>query len=235
MPTQHEVKRLTNVYRDYRQDSATQQRWSRQNPGNRFILRERREAMQHWLERGQIWPLAGRRILDVGCGSGYVLASLLPMGASANLLHGVDLLPERITAAQRRFPACRFECTNAEELPYPDDHFDLVLAFTLFSSILDRRMARGVAEEMERVLGPEGAILWYDFRYNNPRNVHVQGMTRQGIASLFPDFRFHLRSITLLPLLARRLGPLTSLLYPALTRLPWLRTHYIGLLHKQGP
>ena len=232
MPTSHEVKRLKDVYGRYRQDDAVRQRWDAQNPGNRAIFRERREAIARWLQRGQMWPIGQKRILDVGCGSGRVLAGLLPLGASGSLLHGVDLLPERIEAAQKHFPNCHFKCTNAEELPYPDGHFDLVLAFTLFSSILDLQMARNVASEIGRVLQPAGAVLWYDFRYNNPRNANVRGMSRRRIAHIFLDYDAQLETITLLPPLARRLGFLTGWLYPTLAAVPWLRTHYIGLLNK---
>jgi hypothetical protein len=93
-------------------------------------------------------------------------------------------------------------------------------------------MARNVAREVSRVLKPGGAIVWYDFIYNNPRNPHVRGMKRSDLLNLFPEFQFGLHKITLLPPLSRRLGPLTSVLYPALAAIPWLRTHYLGLLHK---
>jgi hypothetical protein len=93
-------------------------------------------------------------------------------------------------------------------------------------------MASNVAREIDRVLAHGGAIVWYDFRYNNPWNPHVRGMRRQNIQSLFPGYTLHLKTLTLLPPLARRLGHLTSSLYPLLSSLPFLRTHYLGLLIK---
>lgn len=93
-------------------------------------------------------------------------------------------------------------------------------------------MAHNVAAEVQRLLKAGGAVVWYDFRYNNPYNPHVRGMTKGHIQQLFPTFTFHLRTITLLPPLARRLGALTPLLYSRLARLPILRTHYLGLLVK---
>ena len=86
---------------------------------------------------------------------------------------------------------------------------------------------------LARVLRVGGGVLWYDFRFNNPANRNVRGMGRRSIIRLFPNFELRLQSLTLLPPLARRLGPLTSVLYPALARLPFLRTHWLGLL-KQG-
>jgi hypothetical protein len=101
-------------------------------------------------------------------------------------------------------------------------------------------MAHNVAKEVCRVLKdpdlesrkPGGVVLWYDFRYNNPWNPHTRRMTRQYIRQFFPDFKLRLRAITLLPPVARRLGDLTPLLYPLLAFVPFLRTHYLGLLVK---
>jgi hypothetical protein len=93
-------------------------------------------------------------------------------------------------------------------------------------------MAHNVAREACRVLKPGGAVLWYDFRYNNPWNPHVRGITRQQIHQLFPGLEMDLRTITLLPPLARHLGRMTPILYPLLAAIPPLRTHYLGLLIK---
>lgn len=73
-------------------------------------------------------------------------------------------------------------------------------------------------------------MIWYHFRYNNPTNPNVRGMTKRLIRRFFPDFRMKLHSITLLPPLARRLGRLTPVLYPVLAAIPPLRTHYLGVL-----
>jgi hypothetical protein len=49
---------------------------------------------------------------------------------------------------------------------------------------------------------------------------------------LFPDLDLKLRSVTLAPPVARRLGPLTPFGYHALVALPFLRSHLLGLLTK---
>jgi hypothetical protein len=73
-------------------------------------------------------------------------------------------------------------------------------------------------------------VLWYDFRYDNPRNPNVRGITKRHVEALFPGFYMCLHTITLLPPLARRLGRLTPVLYPVLIAIPPLRTHYLGVL-----
>lgn len=230
--TKREVERLRQVYAAYETDEQSRAHWDTKNPGNRAILRQRKQMLRHLLEDAGFLPLTGRRILDIGCGSGAVLAGLTTWGAEADHLYGVDLLAERIEAAQRRFPGCHFQQANAEALPFDDATFDLVLLFTVFTSILDEAMARNVAGEVQRVLKPGGGVVWYDFRYDNPRNPNVRGMPKTQIKQRFPGWRTDLCTTTLLPPLARRLGRLTSVFYPALAAFPFLRTHYIGLLIK---
>jgi ubiquinone/menaquinone biosynthesis C-methylase UbiE len=227
-----EIERLIQVYQGYQQDPAVQARWSKTNVGNQWIAEERRRAIASLLQGHGFLPLQEKRVLDIGCGSGAVLASLTDLGAQPHNLYGIDLLPDRIEAARQAYPGICFICGNAESLDFPDAHFDLVLLFTVLSSILDNRMAHNVAREACRVLKPGGAVLWYDFRYNNPWNPHVRGITKQQIHQLFPGLEMHLRTITLLPPLARRLGRMTPILYPLLAAIPPLRTHYLGLLIK---
>jgi hypothetical protein len=147
----------------------------------------------------------------------------------------MDLLPDRIRQAKAKFPELEFKTGNAERIDYEDGYFDLILVTTLFSSIRDERMAQGVAREITRVLKVRGAVLWYDFRYKAPWNRDVCGMPSWRIRSLFPALRPDLRQITLIPPVSRRLGGLGPTLYPVLSAIPFLRSHYIGLLTKVSP
>jgi ubiquinone/menaquinone biosynthesis C-methylase UbiE len=230
-----EIERLAHVYEYYREDRSVHARWDVRNPGNRCILAERQEAIRALLHRHSFFPLSERRILDVGCGKGDVMAGLLELGAQPEHLWGVDLLAERVKEAQTRYPALQFRRVNAEQIGFQDEQFDLVLLFTVFSSINDCGMSQNVAKEVRRVLKSKGAVLWYDFRYDNPHNPHVHGMNLMRIQELFPGFGMHMKSITLLPFLARKLGPMTSRLYPVVAAIPFLRTHYLGLLVKLDP
>ncbi len=227
-----EVERIKRVYAGYRREERGE-RWRLDNPGNAMIYRERQQTMRSLLDEEGFLPLGQRKVLEIGCGGGGVLATLLELGAVPENLYGVDLLEDRIDEARAHYPQMHFECANAEHLPYPDEHFDLVLFFTVFSSIFYERMRFNIAHEAVRVLKPHGGILWYDFRYNNPSNPHVRGMGRQEMIRLFPGFSVKLRPITLLPPLARRMGRLTYSLYPLLSVLFFLRTHYMALIRKR--
>lgn len=230
-----EVERLKEVYRGYHESAAVRARWSQSNRGNRAIAVERLAAIRKMLTALGSMPLSGQTILDVGCGSGSNLASLQKFGADSPALYGVDLLSDRVTHAGQAYPAIAFQVANAEALPFASEYFDLVLLYTVFSSILDQNMAVNVASEVWRVLKPGGAVLWYDFRYNNPFNLHVRGIGRATLRSLFPGSKMRLQPITLLPPLARKLGPATPLLYSLLAQVPPLKTHYLGWLVKHCP
>lgn len=208
MTTEPEIRRLNEVYRNYRESGIADLKWSLANPGNRAMAEERQRMLTRLLQANGFLPLAGRRILDVGCGGGAVLASFRDLGAPSENLYGVDLLPERIIQAKKNFPDIHFQAGNAENLVFQNGYFDLVLLFTVFSSILDKRMARNVSQEVRGVLKPGGAVIWYDFIYNNPRNPQVRGLRLPAIRKLFPDFHLIMRKITLFPPPGPTVGPL---------------------------
>lgn len=225
-----EVDRIASAYRNRDQRAAL--RWDAANAGNRLIVAERKQMTRELLERQGWLPLGERRVLDVGCGGGSELAWFHELGASDSRLAGIDLLPERIELARRTFPGIDFRAGNAEHLPFPDASFDLVLAYTMFSSILDTAMAANVASEVTRVLRPGGGLLWYDFRYDSPTNRNVRGIRAETVRRLFPDLSGELLSLTLLPPVARRLGFLASAAYRPLALIRPLRSHLLGLLLK---
>ena len=198
MIIESETDRLKKVYDDYRTSTSVQARWNLANPGNSAINQERCHAMRQIFRSDTCPSLSASRVLDVGCGNGDVLASLTEIGAQTENLYGVDLLITRLQDAKERYPHIAFQCGNAEQLPFADGFFNIILFFTVFSSILDSSMQRNVAREANRLLAPGGAILWYDFRYNNPTNPHVRAMRCSDIQNLFKEFDLHLFTITLL-------------------------------------
>jgi ubiquinone/menaquinone biosynthesis C-methylase UbiE len=225
-----ETDRIKQAYSN--RDERTNARWDLRNAGNQRILAER-QSLTRWLLQHEGWlPLGDRRVLDVGSGGGTELAWFRELGASESSLVGIDLLPERVEVARRAYPKLEFLAGNAEHLPFPDGSFDLVVAYTIFSSILDREMAVNVASEIWRVMRPGAGLLWYDFRYDSPANRSVRGVGAGRVRELFPDLNGRLIGVTLLPPLARRLGPLTAIAYPALASIPPLRSHLLGLLRK---
>ncbi len=176
-------------------------------------------------------PLAGRRVLDAGCGDGGVLRDLIRLGADPACLTGIDLLPARVERARELTAGVRFDEGDAQSLPYEAGAFDLVLGFTLLSSIMDGAARRRVASEIARVCAPGGAVVLYDF-WINPFNRDALPLKRDQVRELFPGWTASFRSTTLAPPLTRLLAPLPGghIACTLLEVLPFLRTHFLVAL-----
>ena len=211
-------------------------------PKDRYSLFKEENLLTHLELMGQIvkhlrrahhTQLEREIVLDVGCGEGFWLRQFIQCGANPENLFGIDLLEERIWSGQRLCPSgVTLKCGDASRLQFKDNTFDLILQFTVFTSILDSQMKRNVAIEMSRVLKPSGNILWYDYFVSNPCNPDVRGVTRKEISELFPGFSIFLKRITLAPPLGRAVGPISPGLYRALSVFKPLCTHYLGFFQK---
>jgi SAM-dependent methyltransferase len=124
-------------------------------------------------------------VLDVGCGKGASLMSLLRLGFAPTNLHGVDIRPDQVAFARRLLPASHIECGDARRLEFADDMFDLVHAASMFLQIPDDALAGRIATEMVRVTKPGGYILISDWRYARRGAAEFKAVTRQRIVGLF--------------------------------------------------
>jgi len=104
---------------------------------------------------------APRRILDVGCGTGYLLGRLAARTPGAETLAGIDAAPAMIGVARDAAADDRlcFVVGTAERLPWPAATFDLVVSTTSFDHWADQRA--GLAE-CARVLAPGGCLVLAD-------------------------------------------------------------------------
>lgn len=102
-----------------------------------------------------------RHVLDVGCGTGYLLRLLAGRCPQATELTGIDPAPSMIEAAEQAADdrRLRFTVGAAERLPYSDDAFDLVVSTTSFDHWADQRAGLG---ECARVLTPGGHLVLAD-------------------------------------------------------------------------
>jgi SAM-dependent methyltransferase len=208
-------------------------RYAFSNPAYLLMLQERERATLALLGRHGLLPLGARAVLEVGCGTGQWLRDLVRWGATPSAVQGVDLLVERLADARAASaPDVGLAGASATELPYRSARFDLVLQSTVFTSMLDPGVRRAAAVEMLRVLRPGGAVLWYDYHYDNPGNPDVRRVGRRELASLFPGCRMAVERVTLAPPLTRLFARRARFLCEMLAWMPWLRTHYLGLIWK---
>src|SRR4051794_20264560 len=210
-----ESERLAQTYDAYGRDPRKAGAWAAANPGNAAM-------------RAELWDafvalagprLMGGEILDVGCGRGFWLREIAAAGASAERLHGAELIPERVAAAQAAVPGADIRLADARELPWPDASFDVVLLFTVLSSMPDRTAVIDALAHARRVLRPGGVAVVYEPRLPNPHNRATRLVGKADLAAGL-GAATQSRSITLVPALARRLRGGTEKLYPRLASVP---------------
>lgn len=92
----------------------------------------------------------GDRLLDLGCGTGFLLN--LARGLFADI-HGVDATPAMLERVANEDGLLQLHCGPAEQLPYADDSFDVVTAYSFLHHLADYKL---VLAEARRVLRPGG-------------------------------------------------------------------------------
>jgi SAM-dependent methyltransferase len=106
----------------------------------------------------------GEAVLDIGCGAGVdsIIAAKLvgPSGA----VTGIDLVPEMLARASENARLAgvdnvTFRESSAEQLPFPDNSFDVVISNGVFNLVVDKVKAQG---EVLRVLKPGGRFMLAD-------------------------------------------------------------------------
>lgn len=94
----------------------------------------------------------GEKILDVGCGLGYVTTSLL---AKKGIAYGVDL-DENALKFANKYGDASFLTANALTLPFKDSSFDYIVTLAVIEHVPDARL---FLKEIKRVLKKNGEIV----------------------------------------------------------------------------
>jgi SAM-dependent methyltransferase len=227
-----ELDRIRSEYARRAQDPNLHELYSPFHADVQFTTQTRERAVLRLLRQVGLQSLERLNLLEVGCGGGGLLLDLLRWGADSTGLYGCDLLPERVALARRRLPSTiSLAVADGGALPYPAARFDLVVQFTVLTSVLDEALRRQISWEMWRVLRPGGVVLSYDFRFQG-RNSSVRAIHPREMRQLFPEGEFISRRITLAPPIARRLARWSWLACELLHAIPWLRTHDLVLVQK---
>ncbi len=121
------------------------------------------DAIERQLLFEMLGPVAGKTLLDVGCGDGALAADLVQRGA---IVTALDADVAMIAAARRRsaLTSTPMELIvgQAEKLPFDNDTFDRVAAVTLLCFVDDAQKA---IAEMARVLRPGGRLVIGELGY----------------------------------------------------------------------
>jgi SAM-dependent methyltransferase len=141
---------------------------------------------------------AGERVLDLGCGDGWMCAELAAVGAQPL---GVEVAAAAVERARRHHPALEFRLAEiGGELPLEDNAFDVVWASEVIEHVADT--ARWLSEA-RRVLRPRGRLLLTTpnhsrlrllaegiERYSEPLGDHLHLYVARSLRGLLEDFGF---------------------------------------------
>lgn len=132
------------------------------DPVVRIATRETK-FKERLLDQAQI--ASGETVLDLGCGTGTLAISLKQRDARAAVT-GLDADPEVLSRARRKAAEADVQLDFVEglstRLPFPDDHFDVVLS-TLFFHHLTLEDKQRSLREVRRVLAPRGRLHVVDY------------------------------------------------------------------------
>lgn len=146
--------------------------------------RDKRRRMLDWLAAR---PVAGRRILEVGCGAGGNLRFLAGRGAE---VEGADVSPRMVELARglndSRGVVFPLNAIDGAHLPHRDAAFDVVLTVTALQHNHDGPMLASLVGEIARVL-VAGGEAWIIEGVHRVRSVHRQSVhrTRDEYAHMF--------------------------------------------------
>lgn len=103
-------------------------------------------------------PTPGDRVLDVACGTGVVSRLALQAVGTTGTVAGLDANPAMLEVARSITPrGIEWHAATAEDIPLPDESFDLVLCSMGLQFFSDKVQA---LREMRRVLAPGGRVVW---------------------------------------------------------------------------
>lgn len=109
--------------------------------------------------------LRGKRVLDIATGSGFLAVGLAEAGA---MVTAVDLTPFAVEHARRNFKVRKLPGTvlemDAQNMSFPDESFDLVIAWGCLMHMPDTERA---IRELRRVLRPGGQAIAYMYNKNS--------------------------------------------------------------------
>lgn len=140
----------------------------------------------------------GEQVLDVGCGTGTLAIQAKRRVGKAGRVAGIDPGTQQIARARakaaRRNVSIDFQIGVIEQLPFPDQTFDVVLTTLMMHHLPQSLKIQGLSE-IARVLKPGGRLVVADFTHKQQRKgsatrFHAGGSRMQDLVTMVSDASF---------------------------------------------
>jgi ubiquinone/menaquinone biosynthesis C-methylase UbiE len=146
------------------------------------------------IDTGAAYMHDGMITLDVGCGLGYAVTQYAQRFQMS--CHGIDYSENMIAGARElqhsNYPAIEprvhFRHASVLELPYPDDHFDVVTSHRCLMALLDWSKQQSALREIHRVLKPGGVLVLMEGTFEGLERLNAARL-QAGLAAIAPDGR----------------------------------------------
>lgn len=107
----------------------------------------------------------GDSVLEVGCGTGTLTLAARRRAGPSGQVFGIDVIPVMIELSQRKAANAgeeiTFQLASIADIPFPADHFDVVMCSFMIFHMSEKTRQKGIAE-IFRVLKPQGRFLVLD-------------------------------------------------------------------------
>ncbi len=134
----------------------------------------------------------GYRVLDLGCGNGFMTPLVLERGG---VYEGLDISKNLINIARQTYRneiksgQAKFQVGEVTKLPYPGSSFDVIISFAVLHHIPSPELRQKFFIELARVLKPggQGVVIvwnllndWSNKRFKIQQQLKEQGLSKSG-------------------------------------------------------
>jgi len=127
---------------------------------NRWVYRVRTELMDGLLVSNK-WPVRGKNVLDVGCGTGYFIDYWLAREAAS--VTGIDIAEISITRLRERFPQATFRLADLSDPGFsPEGTYDYITVFDVLFHIIDDTKFENAVANLARCCKPGSKVFITD-------------------------------------------------------------------------
>jgi SAM-dependent methyltransferase len=123
----------------------------------------------HYIAEQELPNAKHPRLLDVGCGHGYIHPKLLKYGYNVT---GVEVAKEVVPLAQKANPDVLYKSYDGRTLPFEDNSFDIVMAICVMHHVPPTQWLNFL-NESKRVVNHNGIIVIFEHNPLNPLTRYI--------------------------------------------------------------